>query len=288
LVFSFEALAKRRALIVAALTGATLGMSSVAAWATLGHGPTAPGTVRVPIAPAVAVDPVRAAADVHDHQRLLAAYDLRDRADPKEGAPAPFVSAQSRDLDCLTQAVYFEARGETQAGQAAVAQVVLNRVRHPAFPKTVCGVVYQGAASSHGCQFSFACDGSVRRGKEASAWARAHRVAARALAGAVMPEVGAATHFHAVAVSPGWGPGLQRVGQVGLHVFYRLSGGRGRYAPPRPEQRPAEPVILTALPAADAGVPAVAVEPAVDAAPAVQSTSATPPAAAPGVSLASF
>jgi spore germination cell wall hydrolase CwlJ-like protein len=132
----------------------------------------------------------------------------------------------SRDLECLTQAVYYEARGETPAGQAAVAQVVLNRARHPAFPKSVCAVVFQRAYRGNVCQFSFACDGSMRRRREPGAWARAQKVAARALSGSVMGQVGNATHFHTINVSPGWGPRLIRVGQVGLHIFYRF-GGRG-------------------------------------------------------------
>ncbi len=131
----------------------------------------------------------------------------------------------SRDLDCLTQAVYYEARGETPSGQAAVAQVVLNRVRHPAFPKSVCSVVFQRAFGV--CQFSFACDGSMRRGREPGAWSRARKVASRAIAGYVMPSVGNATHFHTINVSPGWGPRMVRVDQVGLHIFYRFGGGRG-------------------------------------------------------------
>jgi len=133
----------------------------------------------------------------------------------------------TRDLECLTQAVYYEARGETPAGQAAVAQVVLNRARHPAFPKSVCGVVFQGAQGRGACQFSFACDGSMRKGREPGAWARAERVATRALSGGVMNSVGTATHFHTINVSPGWGPRLIRVGQVGLHIFYRFGGRPG-------------------------------------------------------------
>jgi spore germination cell wall hydrolase CwlJ-like protein len=129
---------------------------------------------------------------------------------------------RSRELDCLTQAVYFEARGETSRGQAAVAQVVMNRVKHPAFPKTVCGVVFQGAAS-HGCQFSFVCDGSMRHGHEGDAWTRARKVAARALAGVAAADIGSATHFHTTGVAPAWGPRMLRVAQVGLHVFYRFS-----------------------------------------------------------------
>ena len=128
----------------------------------------------------------------------------------------------SRQLDCLTQAVYFEARGETPRGQAAVAQVVLNRVKSPSFPKTVCGVVFQGAAT-HGCQFSFACDGSMRRGREAEAWERARRIAERALSGRGLADIGKATHFHTVAVQPDWGPQMLRVAQVGLHIFYRFN-----------------------------------------------------------------
>ncbi|MGZ8407542.1 MAG: cell wall hydrolase, partial [Caulobacteraceae bacterium] len=130
----------------------------------------------------------------------------------------------TRDFGCLAQAVYYEARGEGQAGQAAVAQVVLNRVRHRAYPKTVCGVVFQRAGG--GCQFSFACDGSMRRGKEQAAWRRAKAVAAQALSGSVMTAVGSATSFHTTGVSPGWG-GLVRVAQIGSHIFYRSGGASG-------------------------------------------------------------
>lgn len=133
----------------------------------------------------------------------------------------------ARELDCLTEAVYFEARGETPKGQAAVAQVVMNRVANPNFPKTVCGVVFQGAAqksvAGHGCQFSFACDGSMGHGLEADAWDRARRVAERALSGVVLADLRGATHFHALGVDPDWAPQMLRVAQVGLHVFYRFN-----------------------------------------------------------------
>jgi spore germination cell wall hydrolase CwlJ-like protein len=132
----------------------------------------------------------------------------------------------TRDLACLTDAVYYEARGEGAAGQAAVAQVVLNRVRHPAFPKSVCGVVFQGAGGD-GCQFSFVCNGSMHHAREPDAWRRAEEIAARALDGAVMATIGNATHFHVAGVDPGWGPHLMRVAQVGLHVFYRFGGHGG-------------------------------------------------------------
>jgi hypothetical protein len=132
----------------------------------------------------------------------------------------------SHDLDCLTAAVYYEARGEVVAGQAAVAQVVLNRVRNPAFPKTVCGVVYQGAGTGS-CQFSFACNGAMVRERETGAWDRARGVAARALAGYVMHDVGRATHFHVASLGEIWGGQMIRVAQVGEHVFYGFGGRRG-------------------------------------------------------------
>jgi spore germination cell wall hydrolase CwlJ-like protein len=162
----------------------------------------------------------------------------------------------SRELECLSEAVYYEARGETPSGQAAVAQVVLNRVRHPSFPKSICGVVFQGAYNHVGCQFSFACDGSMRRSREPGAWRRAQKVATRALSGSVMAEVGAATHFHTTGVAPGWGPRLMRVAQVGMHVFYRFGGRSG--APdafsrtPRPSTADDLPTVtLASLPTAD-------------------------------------
>jgi spore germination cell wall hydrolase CwlJ-like protein len=150
---------------------------------------------------------------------------LRASLNPTPIPAAPFrlggALEASRDMECLTQAVYYEARGETPAGQAAVAQVVLNRVRHPAFPKTVCGVVFQGA-NSRVCQFSFACNGAMRARVEPAAWRRAERVAHKALSGEVMAEVGRSTHFHTTAVAPSWGPRLTRVTQVGVHIFYRF------------------------------------------------------------------
>lgn len=133
----------------------------------------------------------------------------------------------SRDLDCLTTAVYYEARGEGQAGMQAVAQVVLNRARHGAFPQTVCGVVYQGAGRRTGCQFSFVCNGAINGRREGGAWERARRVAIGALSGQVYAPVGNATHFHTTAVNPRWSGSLVRVTQVGSHIFYRFGGRRG-------------------------------------------------------------
>ena len=132
-----------------------------------------------------------------------------------------------RDVDCLTDAVYYEARGESADGQAAVAQVVLNRVRHPAFPKSICAVVFQGVHSGNGCQFSFACNGAMTRPREPDAWARAQDIATHALTGGVMTAVGNATNFHAARVGLSWGGGMVRVARIGMHIFYRLSGYAG-------------------------------------------------------------
>ncbi|MFN3558002.1 MAG: cell wall hydrolase [Brevundimonas sp.] len=133
----------------------------------------------------------------------------------------------SRDLDCLTQAVYYEARGEGRDGMRAVAQVVLNRARHPSFPKSVCGVVFQGAGRRTGCQFSFTCDGSMRGRVNTGAWDRARAVASSALSGSVYGNVGNATHFHTTGVAPQWRNSLIRVAQVGDHLFYRFGGRSG-------------------------------------------------------------
>ena len=137
---------------------------------------------------------------------------------------------ETRDLDCLTQAVYYEARGEGRDGMRAVAQVVLNRVRHPAFPKSVCGVVFQGAGRRTGCQFSFTCDGSMRGRVNRAAWNRARDIASKALSGSVFAAVGNATHFHTTGVSPLWRASLIRVSQVGDHLFYRFGGRSGSSA----------------------------------------------------------
>ena len=156
----------------------------------------------------------------------------------------------SRDLDCLTQAVYYEARGEGRDGMKAVAQVVLNRVRHPAFPKTICGVVFQGAARGSGCQFSFTCSGVMRGGVNRAAWDRARAVASGAMSGSVFASVGNATHFHTTGVSPTWRNSLIQVSQVGSHLFYRFGGRSGssdafNYAP-RPSTGGEQPRLIQA------------------------------------------
>ena len=152
-----------------------------------------------------------------------------------------------RAHDCLAQAIYYEAGSESEDGQRAVAQVVLNRVRHPAWPDSVCGVVYQGPMRpGGGCQFTFTCDGSLAVRPAGLAWARARVLAAEALAGRIYEPIGLSTHYHTHAVSPAWAPALQRTLVIGAHRFYALPGQWGRadsftdaYAGSEPLPRPA-------------------------------------------------
>ncbi len=141
-----------------------------------------------------------------------------------------FLSGTSQDrlraLQCLTTAIYYEAATEPDAGQRAVAQVVLNRVAHPSWPNTVCGVVYQGSERP-GCQFSFACDGSMARTPARMWWLRARDVAEAALGGQVYAPAGLATHYHTSAVNPGWASRLGFIGTIGAHRFYRNLGTGG-------------------------------------------------------------
>ncbi|MEY4269952.1 MAG: hypothetical protein RLZZ58_1168, partial [Pseudomonadota bacterium] len=127
---------------------------------------------------------------------------------------------------CLTQAIYYEAATEPDQGKAAVAQVILNRLRHPAFAKSVCGVIYQGSTRP-GCQFSFACDGSLYRAPAPALWTRANTIARAALSGHVETSVGMATHYHADYVLPYWAPKLTKIEQIGRHIFYRWPGSWG-------------------------------------------------------------
>ncbi len=140
---------------------------------------------------------------------------------------------RARALFCLTTAIYYEAASEHDAGQRAVAQVILNRVRHPAFPASVCGVVYQGPHSGGAptaCQFSFACDGATARAPARLAWVRAERNAAMVLAGYVYAPVGLATHYHTYAVTPPWSRSLVMTAVVGAHFFHRWKGYWGTAA----------------------------------------------------------
>jgi spore germination cell wall hydrolase CwlJ-like protein len=134
---------------------------------------------------------------------------------------------RERARDCLAAGVLYEA-GDDATGERAVAQVVLNRLRHPAFPKTVCGVVFEGAERTTGCQFTFTCDRAMTRWTPSeAAWKRAREVATLALSGSVYRPVGHATHYHTDWVVPYWQSSLDKVARVGTHLFFRWSGWWG-------------------------------------------------------------
>jgi spore germination cell wall hydrolase CwlJ-like protein len=169
-----------------------------------------PAAASIPAA-AVAAAFVAAKSDLSDRPGYATLIDPRDRA---------------RQLRCLAEALYFEARSEPEAGQAAVAQVVLNRVRSGIYPTTVCGVVYQDRERPFACQFSFACEGKSLRVEEPAAWATATRIAEGVADGKIFdPKLASAINYHAVYVRPFWAPTLQRLDRIGLHVFYAMRPG---------------------------------------------------------------
>jgi spore germination cell wall hydrolase CwlJ-like protein len=170
---------------------------------------------------------------------------LREFREPSAPAPAvntdtnlapapPFylhaaTAAESqRAVRCLTDAVYYEAANEPLEGQRAIAQVIVNRVRDPHFPKSVCGVVYEGWQRRTGCQFSFVCDGSLHRRRAVpSIWEGLVPVAQAALNGYVVPEVGSATHYYAQYVRPNWEGTVDKIAQIGQHIFCSWQGRAG-------------------------------------------------------------
>ena len=166
---------------------------------------------------------------------------LREEEDPFSGRFVPPVSDgdhawmskplpehvfSSAEQKCLAEGIYFEARGEDVKGQAAVAQVILNRVRNPAYPSTICGVVYQNKSWRNRCQFSFACEGRTPRVRSQHHYKVAQEVGLAVTAGKIfIPEVGSATHYHATYVNPRWARTMDKMKKIGLHIFYRTKGG---------------------------------------------------------------
>jgi hypothetical protein len=182
----------------------------------------------------------------------------------------PFVAAWlgadlERQTVCLANAVYYEANGEPLSGQRAVAQVVLNRLRHPRYPKTICEVVNQGSDRPTGCQFSFTCDGSLARAPNPARFKVAMGVATAALDGWTSAEAGQATHYHTLYVFPKWAPELLKLGILGHHIFYRLPGQPHDYTAFRTAAAalPTDPALLAptlpdpTLPASDVDTRAV-------------------------------
>jgi hypothetical protein len=197
--------------------------ASLTSLGTSGHPAVAP-----PAPPPLILKPVSADQALKINQQI-----------PVEAGPnpvaAPFqfngnAADRAQALNCLASAVYYEASNQDDDGERAVAQVVLNRVRHPAFPSTVCGVVYQGSTRPTGCQFTFTCDGSLSRQPDADGWLRAKRIAEQALGGTVYAPVGWATHYHADYVVPTWASTMAKNAVVGAHLFYRWAGAWGQPA----------------------------------------------------------
>lgn len=140
--------------------------------------------------------------------------------EPSEALKAKAVSAQ--DETCLAEAIYFEARGEPDHGQKAVAQVIVNRAGSGDYPASICGVVYQNQHKRNACQFSFACDGKPEVRNEAAAWHKAKRIAKAVASGVDRPaDLLLATHYHATYVKPRWARKMKRLSTIGRHVFYR-------------------------------------------------------------------
>jgi len=183
----------------------------------LGYAPTMQGRGETPF------DSILTGAD-KSQGRFIPPIGVKDHA--WAANPLPPVAFTRKEQKCLAEAIYFESRGEKLKGQAAVAQVVLNRVRNPAYPTTICGVVYQNSSWRKRCQFSFACDGRRRKVTDMKHWQIAQDIAKAVTAGQIwLPEVGSSTHYHAIYVRPKWARSMYKLEKIGLHVFYRTKGG---------------------------------------------------------------
>jgi hypothetical protein len=217
--------------------GAAIALGLTMGSVALAHsgGQPSPGSITVPLPEARPLFSQASAADFRSTGEEARVFNAAMPFANDLPTPArPFIltgddNDRARALLCLSQAVYYEANGEPEKGQRAVAQVVLNRVRHPAFAKSVCGVVYEGASSGT-CQFSFVCNGSLDRRPAPGAWRQAETIARQALYGYVEPSVGEATHYHADYVAPSWAPMLAKVASIGQHIFYRWPGAWGQPA----------------------------------------------------------
>jgi spore germination cell wall hydrolase CwlJ-like protein len=160
------------------------------------------------------VDAFRPTPDEIAYQASSEALDFRYKGETQ----AEF---EDRERRCLSTAIYFEARGEPKRGQIAVGQVILNRVRSPLFPETICGVVYQGQMHK-GCQFSFACDGHTDNPRNNEQWALAQDLAKEIMSGDQwLPEVGYSTFYHANYVNPRWARQMNKIDKIGRHIFYK-------------------------------------------------------------------
>ena len=178
-------------------------------------------------------DAVPIEASAFPHSTLALSAVGKPSSDPSTQDARPDYAAliepykMDQEKRCLAEAVYFESRSEPEAGQAAVAQVVLNRVSSGLYPTNVCGVVYQNRHRYKGCQFSFACEGKSLRITERESWTTAVRVADEVMAGRTyLSDVGRSTHYHANYVKPHWARSLKKMDTIGHHIFYKLKPGQ--------------------------------------------------------------
>ena len=240
--FLIQALGARPLLGASITAGVLISLMGIATWVGVGDAPS-PRARSVAVKgradasltglqPETAADPAFRLQDLGPSEAEIynAGVPVSDEPNP---AAKPFHLKSDNPQDairaagCLTAAVYYEAASEPLDGQRAVAQVVLNRLRDLHYPKTVCGVVFQGVELPTGWQFTFVGDGSLARKPSAQGWATAHQVAVAALNGYVETAVGEATHYHTVWVAPYWSPSLLKVANIGAHIFYRWAGGMG-------------------------------------------------------------
>jgi spore germination cell wall hydrolase CwlJ-like protein len=185
---------------------------------------SAPNVLAYNAEPEVLDSPFAAVLKEDEPVNLIPKLDDKDHS--WAAKPLPMSVFSEREQNCLTAGIYFEARGEPVRGQAAVAQVILNRVKNPAYPNSICGVVYQNKNWRNRCQFSFACDKVKDRVNDPKRWQLANYVARETTHGRIwLPEVGSSTHYHATYVKPRWARAMEKVGRIGLHVFYRTFGG---------------------------------------------------------------
>lgn len=226
------------------------------------------GAAVAAVVPPIAMEPNRfLPISPQQAEQLNEEHPLADR--PLQTAPPVTLPTEWDTLAretarrCLATAVYYEAAGEGWRGEMGVAQVVLNRVRHPAYPKSICGVVYEGSHLPTGCQFTFTCDGRLARPPVPSGWKQAVAVADAALSGKVEPRVGMSTHYHTRSVVPYWASSLDKLAVLGNHIFYTFAGAAGNrrafsghlrsdLAPPganlaQPAAAPLEPPVLVGL-----------------------------------------
>lgn len=206
----------RAALTLSRPDGATPAVSRATALASVTPAPEEPEIIMVSTLRIPSIQPVTQAL-LHIPTVALLLPDL-DLSDPE---------TRRREMKCLAEAVYFEARSEPETGQAAVAQVVINRAKSGLYPTSICGVVYQNRHRYKACQFTFACEGKALVIREPDSWAVATRVSQEVLEGQIyLPAVGASTHYHADYVAPWWSRRLKRTDRIGRHIFYRLRPGQ--------------------------------------------------------------